>query len=89
MKEVSTRLMEFPCAFPIKSIGRLGDNFEELVIEIVRRHAPTLCESQVRVRPSRGGKWVAVTLVIQAESQEQLDAIYRDLSGNERVAWAL
>jgi putative lipoic acid-binding regulatory protein len=30
-----------------------------------------------------------VTLVIQAESQEQLDAIYRDLSGHERVAWAL
>ena len=25
----------------------------------------------------------------QAESQEQLDAIYRDLSGHERVAWAL
>ena len=89
MKEASTGLMEFPCAFPIKSIGRMDDHFEELVIEIVRRHAPDLCESQVKVRPSRGGKWVAVTLVIQAESQEQLDAIYRDLSGHERVAWAL
>lgn len=81
--------MEFPCAFPIKSIGRMGDHFEDLVIEIVRRHAPTLSESQVKVRPSRGGKWVAVTLVIQAESQEQLDDIYRDLSGHERVAWTL
>lgn len=89
MKEEATRLLEFPCAFPIKSIGRLDDNFEELVIEIVRRHAPNLGESQVKVRQSRGGKWVAVTLVIQAESQEQLDAIYRDLSGNARVAWAL
>lgn len=89
MKAPLTGLMEFPCAFPIKSIGRVGDRFEELVIEIVRRHAPDLCESQVKVRPSRGGKWVAVTLVIQAESQEQLDAIYRDLSGHERVAWAL
>lgn len=89
MKAVTTGLMEFPCAFPIKSIGRMGEHFEELVIEIVRRHAPDLCESQVKVRPSRGGKWIAVTLIIQAESQEQLDAIYHDLSGHERVAWAL
>ena len=89
MKKEATCLLEFPCAFPIKSIGRQDDNFEALVIEIVRRHAPNLNESQVKARPSRGGKWVAVTLVIQAESQEQLDAIYRDLSDNERVAWAL
>jgi putative lipoic acid-binding regulatory protein len=89
MKEEATCLLEFPCAFPIKSIGRQDDNFEALVIEIVRRHAPNLNESQVKARPSRGGKWVAVTLVVQAESQEQLDAIYRDLSGNARVAWAL
>lgn len=81
--------MEFPCEFPIKSIGRLGEHFEELVIEIVRLHVPDLSESHVKVRPSRGGKWVAVTLIIQAKSQEQLDAIYRDLSGNERVVWAL
>ena len=89
MKKEATCLLEFPCAFPIKSIGRQDDNFEALVIEIVRRHAPNLNESQVKARPSRGGKWVAVTLVVQAESQEQLDAIYRDLSGNPRVAWAL
>ena len=87
--------MEFPCEFPIKSIGKLGEHFEELVIEIVRRHVPDrreipdLSDSHLNVRPSRGGKWVAVTLIIQAKSQEQLDAIYRDLSGNERVVWAL
>ncbi len=89
MKEGSTKLMEFPCAFAIKAIGRVGDNFVDLATDIVRRHASDLSEVQVKVRQSSGGKWVAVTLIIQAKSQEQLDAIYRDLSGNERVAWVL
>lgn len=89
VSKLSENLLEFPCAFPIKSMGRAGDGFEGLVMDIVRRHAPDLDEGQVKVRESRGGKWVSVTLIIQAESQDQLDAIYRELSGHERVVWAL
>jgi len=82
-------LLEFPCAFPIKSIGKAGEDFETLVVDILRRHVPDLDESQVQVRKSRQGQWVAVTLVIQAESQAQIDAIYQDLGRQDRVAWAL
>jgi len=41
------------------------------------------------LRESRGGKWVSVTLVIEATSKAQLDAIYRELSAHEKVVWAI
>lgn len=80
---------DFPCRFPIKIIGRAGDGFEAVVLDIVRRHAPGLDADSLTVRASSGGKWLAVTVTIEAESRAQLDAIYRELSGHERVVWAI
>jgi putative lipoic acid-binding regulatory protein len=80
---------EFPCDFPIKAIGKAGGDFDRLVLDIVRRHASDLDESRVKVRESRGGKWISVTVTVRARSKGQLDAIYRELSGHERVVWAL
>ncbi len=82
-------LIEFPCQFPIKVIGRAGQGLEGLVLEIVARHASEIDAANLSVRPSRGGKWIAVTAVIEARSQSQLDAIYQELSAHELVVWAL
>jgi putative lipoic acid-binding regulatory protein len=82
-------LLQFPCQFPIKAMGKAEDDFDALVVEIVRRHAPDLPENAVNTRPSRGGKWLAVTVTIIATSKPQLDAIYRELSAHERVVMAL
>lgn len=82
-------LLEFPCRFPIKAMGLASVQFETLVVEIVNRHAERLTDADVQTRLSRGGKWVSVTLTVQAHSREQLDAIYRDLTGHESVVWVL
>ena len=82
-------LLAFPCTFPIKAVGAAEGDFEGLVVEIVARHAPGLDRSTVRVRGSRGGKWVSVTLTVEATSKAQLDAIYRDLTAQAEVVWAL
>ena len=82
-------LLEFPCAFPIKAMGRADADIAEVVVEIVRRHAPGLDETLVTLRPSSGGKWVAVTLTIEATSKAQLDAIYSDLTAHDQIVWAL
>jgi uncharacterized protein len=89
MADNADALLAFPCAFPIKAVGAAGGDFEALVVEIVTRHAPGLDRSSVRVRGSRGGKWVSVTLTIEATSKAQLDAIYRDLTAQAQVVWAL
>jgi putative lipoic acid-binding regulatory protein len=82
-------LFEFPCRFPIKAMGRAAEGFETAVVEIVRRHVPGFDAAELSVRESSGGKWLAVTVVVEAQSRAQLDAIYRDLTDHELVVWAI
>jgi len=82
-------LLEFPCTFPIKAMGKAEPDFDALIVEIVRRHAPDLMENAVKIRPSKGGNWVAVTVTIKATSKKQLDAIYQSLTDHEKVVMAL
>ena len=82
-------LLEFPCDFPLKVVGRSGAEFEALVREIVERHAGPLDASQVRDRPSRDGKFVALTCLIRAESKAQLDGLYEELSRHPDVLMVL
>lgn len=81
--------LKFPCEFPIKAMGVADEGFEELVVAIVRRHAPSLGEGAVKSRASSGGKYLSVTCTITAESRAQLDAIYRDLTSEQRIKWAM
>jgi putative lipoic acid-binding regulatory protein len=80
---------EFPCDFPVKALGPNGDDFQSLILELVRRHAPEVSEDAVSVRPSSAGSYVAVTVLVRATSRGQLDAIYQELSAHERVVMAL
>ncbi len=82
-------LLKFPCEFSIKAMGRAEPGFDLLVVEMVRNHVPDLHEGAVKSRPSKGGKWVSVTVTIQASSKDQLDAIYLDLTAHEKVVMAL
>jgi uncharacterized protein len=82
-------LLKFPCDYPIKVMGRAEPGFDVMVVELVRRHAPNLKEGAVSSRPSKGGKWVSVTVTLRAESKSQLDAIYLDLTAHEKVVMAL
>jgi len=87
--EEPASLLEFPCDFPVKAMGLQRDDFDLLVVEIVRRHAPDLGEGAVSTRASSNGKYLSVTVIVPATSEAQLDAIYRDLTGHERVMMAL
>ena len=81
--------LQFPCTFPIKAMGLAEESFDSLVVGIVRRHVPDILEGAVTTRPSAGGKYLAVTVTIHAQSRDQLDAIYRDLVACEQVLFAL
>ncbi len=82
-------LFDFPCRFPVKAMGRDADDFEATVVGIVRRHAPDLGEGAVSLQPSRGGRFVSVSVTITATSRDQLDAIYNDLAEHDQVLMAL
>ncbi len=84
-----TTPLTFPCAFPIKAMGRADPGFQARVEAIVRAHVPELSRHAVRVTRSARGNYVSVTILITAHSRAQLDAIYRDLTACEQVLVAL
>ena len=87
--ETTETLLEFPCEFPVKAMGKTTDDFDALVVSIIRKHVPEFEDGTVKTRLSRGGKYISVTVTIQAQNQEQLDNLYMELSANESVLVAL
>jgi hypothetical protein len=85
----SGSLLEFPCRFPIKVMGRQESRFREIALGIIERHTGSIDGGDIRVVPSNAGNFVSITVTIDAVSQMQLDAIYGDLSANEDILVAL
>jgi len=82
-------LLEFPCRFPIKIMGRKGDEFRRVVIELVEKHVGKINDGDISEAPSSKGNFVSITITIMASSREQLDGIYLELTASEHVLVAL
>lgn len=82
-------LLEFPCDFPIKIMGQATDQFAQEIIAVVLRHAPDFDPTSVEMRASSARRYVSLTVTIRAQSREQLDNLYREISGHPLVAMAL
>jgi putative lipoic acid-binding regulatory protein len=82
-------LLDFPTAFPIKVMGRREEGYAQSILEVVMRHAPDFDPATMEMRPSKAGTYLSLTVTITARSREQLDALYRDLSGHPMVIMVL
>ena len=82
-------LLEFPCKFPVKAMGRNADDFEALVTKLVLTHAEQYVGVSVTSNSSSSGGYLSVTVTIEATSKAQLDRIYQDLTDCEQVLVAL
>ncbi len=81
--------IEFPCRFPIKAMGRDEFEFQAHVLQIISSHVDDIAPEDVTVRSSSKGKFLAVTVTIDAQSQEHLDRVYRNLTASERILYVL
>lgn len=82
-------LLEFPCDYAVKAMGETSTEFEQLIIDIVKQHSDQLLDKGVSVKQSSGGKFTSVTVMLRAESKQQLDAIYQTLTDHPLVKYAL
>ncbi len=82
-------LIEYPCDFPIKVLGRTQAGFAQTVLEIVRLYAPDFDGATMEMRTSKKGKYLSVTCVIRATSRQQLDDLYRALCDHPMVVMVL
>ncbi len=78
-------LIEYPSRFPIKVMGENAEGFVHAITQIARRFDPSFDAATVELRPSSGGKYLGVTVTINATSRDQLDELYRTLSTHPMV----
>ena len=83
--DTSATLFVFPCDFPLKVMGRHTDDFRSIVLGIVQKHAGPVLPANIEERPSRDGTYLSLTCTFNAQSKQQLDDLYRELTSCERV----
>jgi hypothetical protein len=83
------KLLQFPCSFPIKMMGRADAAFSDTAVGLVERHVGKVAADAIQTSESRNGNFLSVTVTIEAKSQEQLDNIYNDLSNHKDILVAL
>ncbi len=87
MKEIPPEesLIEYPCDFPIKVMGKSHPEFAQTLTEVVLQYDAGFEPATVELRASKGGKYVSATFTVRATSREQLDNLYRSLHGHPMV----
>ena len=50
---------------------------------------PSFSQERIELRPSKGEKYLGITLIVRATSRAQLDALYTALTGHPMVKLAL
>jgi len=78
-------LIEYPCKFPIKVMGTKVDGLVHAITLITKQFDPEFDSSTIELRESKGGKYLGVTVTVNATSREQLDELYRTLSTHPMV----
>ena len=82
-------LIEYPSSWPVKVMGLNVDGFVHAITLIAEKFDPAFDATTVELRPSKGDKYLGVTVTVTATSREQLDELYRTLSTHPMVKMVL
>jgi putative lipoic acid-binding regulatory protein len=80
-----TKLLRFPCSYPLKVLGKNTLEFYAMVSAVISKHLAGSGDATYYTKASSGGKYLSVTATFQAQSEEQLAAIYQELSQSKLV----
>lgn len=83
------QLMHFPCDFDLKVMGENIDDYPAYVLATCQKHVDNVTQQCVHTRPSRNGKYIAVTVKLIATSRQQLDDLYIELNAYQLTKMAL
>jgi putative lipoic acid-binding regulatory protein len=81
--------MHFPVIFSLKIIGAVDANLEAIIVPVLNKHNVDNEHLRLSAKLSSEGKYTSFTATFMAESQEQLDNIYRELSGHPQIIMVL
>lgn len=82
-------LIEFPCDFPIKAIGKNHVQFVDDVVSSAKKYYPDIRDDAIQTQISGNGNYISVTLTVYAEDKTTLDKLYTELSQLKDVKMVL
>jgi putative lipoic acid-binding regulatory protein len=77
--------LEFPTDYPLKVVGRPGEEFRARVHAMVLRHVPRIEAERVSERLSANGNFLSISYQLPAESRAQVEALVADLKNCDGV----
>ena len=81
--------IEFPCDFPIKVMGKHSTEFINHILSIACKHDSQFNQQTIRTKLSKEKNFCSVSLLIHATSQQQLDALYQELTALPDITMVL
>src|SRR5713226_9299703 len=81
-------LLEFPCSFPIKIMGRTQDGFAQTVLDIVLRHVPDYDSGTMEMRASREGNYLSLTCVVTPRPSNSSTSFTESSRAIRKLSWS-
>lgn len=82
-------LMEFPCDFLIKIIGKNSPEFAADVANIICKHFPNTADCSNKSHISQQGNYLSISVTVHAHNQASLDALYIELTKHPDIKMVL
>ena len=82
-------LIEFPCHFPIKIIGKNSATFAEEIRAITLKHFPDTPDSFIVSKESERANYLSMTVTVYVHNQKELDAFYLELTKHPDIKMVL
>ncbi len=80
-------LLEFPCDFTFKVVGKTRSDLAEDVKKVMSEHGKVIDEAKSAI--SSKGTYESVSLTLRAENIEQVETLYKELAKIEGVRMVL
>lgn len=80
---------EFPCEFPIKIMANPQKETVESILNVFEKYVPNHDKIDFKTKESKTGKYISITAIFTADSKEQLDNIYKEISSHPEVHMVL
>lgn len=84
-----TSLIEFPCDFTLKIMGKNNTHFKKNVLAIIHDFFKETDEKNVSERLSKDSNYLSLSVTVFAENKTQLDTVYQALSECDDVLMTL
>lgn len=87
--ETKEPLVDFPTHFLFKITGKNTEEFENDIVDLLKKVDPSIEGSKIKRLMSKSDKFLSLSVDVWVENQADIDKVYELLKEEERVLWAL